>query len=150
MKPLLVLLLTFVIALLALRLIQKQYDLALSARIALSAMLLFTAIAHFVYTEGMMMMMPDFIAYKKELVYFTGIIEILASIGLLIPNLRVLTGWLLIVFFIMLLPANIHAAIRHVDYQKGSFDGSGPNYLWFRVPLQLLFIFWTYVSVIRS
>jgi len=150
MKPLLVLLLTFVIALLALRLIQKQYDLALSARIALSAMLLFTAIAHFVYTEGMMMMMPDFIAYKKELVYFTGIIEILASIGLLIPNLRVLTGWLLIVFFIMLLPANIHAAIRHVDYQKGSFDGSGPNYLWFRVPLQMLFIFWTYVSVIRS
>ena len=150
MKPLLVLLLTFVIALLALRLIQKQYDLALSARIALSAMLLFTAIAHFVYTEGMMMMMPDFIAYKKELVYFTGIIEILASIGLLIPNLRVLTGWLLIVFFIMLLPANIHAAIRHVDYQKGSFDGSGPNYLWYRVPLQMLFIFWTYVSVIRS
>ena len=80
MKPLLVLLLTFIVATLAIRVIQKQYDLALSARIALSAMLLFTAVGHFVYTQGMTMMIPDFIAYKKELVYITGIIEVLAAI----------------------------------------------------------------------
>ena len=149
MKPLLVLLLTFIVATLAIRVIQKQYDLALSARIALSAMLLFTAVGHFVYTQGMTMMIPDFIAYKKELVYITGIIEVLAAIGLLLPNLRPLTGWLLIVFFILLLPSNIYAAIRHVDYQKATFDGSGPVYFWFRVPLQVLFILWTYISVIR-
>jgi len=149
MKPLIVLLISFAISVFALRVIQKQYDVALSARIALSAMLVFTALAHFAFTKGMTMMMPDFVPYKKQLVYFTGIIEILAAIGLLIPNLRVLTGWLLIVFFIMLLPANIYAALKHVDYQRGTFEGSGTNYLWFRVPLQVLFILWTYLSVIR-
>ena len=149
MKPLIVLLISFAISVFALRVIQKQYDVALSARIALSAMLVFTALAHFAFTKGMTMMMPDFVPYKKQLVYFTGIIEILAAIGLLIPNLRVLTGWLLIVFFIMLLPANIYAALKHVDYQRGTFEGSGTNYLWFRVPLQVLFILWTYISVIR-
>jgi uncharacterized membrane protein len=149
MKPLLILLVTFAIAVFAIKIISKEYDLALSARIALSIMLLFTAVAHFTFTKGMMLMMPDFIPYKKGVVYFTGIIEILAAIGLLITNLQALTGWLLILFFIMLLPANIHAAIKHVDYQKGSFDGDGPNYLWFRIPLQIFFIVWTYISLIR-
>ena len=94
-------------------------------------------------------MMPGFIPFKKGLVYFTGIVEIAAAIGLLIPGLKVLTAWLLILFFIVLLPANINAAIHHVDYQKGSFEGNGTNYLWFRVPLQLLFILWVYFAAIK-
>jgi uncharacterized membrane protein len=149
MKPLLVLLVTFGIALLTLKGMRKEYDFAFAARIALSAMLVFTAVAHFAYTKGMTMMIPDFIPYKRELVYFTGIIEILAAVGLLLPNLRVHTGWLLILFFLVLLPANINAAIKHIDYQKGTFEGSGLNYLWFRIPLQVLFIVWTYLSSIR-
>ncbi len=148
MKPLLVLILTFTIAVITLKGIQKQYDFALSSRIALSAMLLFTAVGHFAFTKGMTMMIPNVVPYKKQLVYLTGIIEVLAAIGLLIPNFRALTGWLLISFFIILLPANIYAAIKHVDYQKGTFDGNGPNYLWFRIPLQVLFILWTYISAI--
>jgi uncharacterized membrane protein len=58
-------------------------------------------------------------------------------------------GWALILFFILVLPGNIKAAIHHIDYQKGTFDGYGPNYLWFRVPLQILFIGWTYISAIK-
>lgn len=149
MKPLFVLLGTFAITILAIKLVYQQYDFALSARIAMSVMLLFTAIAHFAFAKGMTMMIPDFIPFKSALVLFTGLVEIAAAIGLLIPGLRVLTGWLLIVFFILLLPANINAAIKHIDYQKGTFDGNGPNYLWFRVPLQILFIVWTYLSAIR-
>jgi hypothetical protein len=30
------------------------------------------------------------------------------------------------------------------DYQKGTRDGSGTNYLWFRIPLQIVFILWVY------
>jgi hypothetical protein len=55
----------------------------------------------------------------------------------------------LMVFFILLMPGNIKAAIYHIDYQKGTFDGNGPTYLWFRIPLQLLFIVWTYICSIR-
>ncbi|WP_331145734.1 hypothetical protein [Hymenobacter sp.] len=51
-------------------------------------------------------------------------------------------------FFVLILPANIHAALHHINYQKGTTDGPGPRYLWFRIPLQLLFIAWTwYFSV---
>jgi len=149
MAPLIVLLATFVLAVFAIRAIKKDYDLPLAARIAMSVMLLFTSIGHFIFTRGMTMMMPDFIPFKTQMVYFTGLLEILAAIGLHIPKLRVLTSWLLILFFVLLLPANINAALKHVDYQKGTFEGSGANYLWFRVPLQVLFIVWTYLSSIK-
>jgi uncharacterized membrane protein len=149
MKPLIVLLVSFVIALIVTRLIVGDFNVALSGRIAMASMLAFTAIGHFAFTKGMVMMIPDFIPFKKALVYFTGVIEILAAAGLLIYSYQVLTAWLLIVFFIVLLPANINAAIRHIDYQKGTLTGSGLTYLWFRVPLQILFILWTYFSAIR-
>ena len=149
MKPLIVLLVTFILSLIILKLSRNKYDLALSARIAMSVMLIFTAVGHFVFTQGMAMMIPDFIPFKNEMVYFTGIIEIAAAIGLHVPKYRILSAWLLIVFFILILPGNIRAAIQHIDYQKGNFEGSGPVYLWFRVPLQILFIIWTYLSSIR-
>ena len=50
----------------------KPSILAGSGRIAMSAMLAFTAVAHFVFTKGMTMMLPDFIPYKIETVYLTG------------------------------------------------------------------------------
>jgi len=149
MKPLLVLLSTFAIAVIAIKILRHQYEFALAARIAMSIMLIFTAIGHFALPKGMSMMIPDFIPYKLELVYLTGIIEIVGAIGLLIPKFRVLTAWLLIVFFLLILPANIKSAIEQIDYQKGTYDGPGLVYLWFRVPLQLLFIVWTYLSSIR-
>ena len=149
MKPLFVLLGAFIISLILTKLFTKTIDYPLSGRIAMAVMLAFTAIGHFAFTKGMTMMVPDFIPFKTEVIYLTGVIEIIAAVGLLIPSLRVWTGWALIVFFILLLPGNIKAAIDHVDYQKATFNGNGLSYLWFRIPLQLLFIVWTYLSAIR-
>lgn len=150
MKPLIVLLSVFAVSLLTTKFVRGNFELALSGRIAMSAMLVFTAVAHFSFTKGMAMMLPDFIPFKTETVYLTGIIEIAAAIGLFIPNFRIVTAWLLIAFFILILPANIYAAIKHIDYQKGTFDGNGLTYLWFRVPLQILFIIWVYLSSIKG
>ena len=149
MKPLTVLLVSFLIAIFAIKLVQKKYDLSLSARITMSIMLCFTAIGHFAFTKGMSMMIPQFIPLKTGLVYVTGIFEIFLAITLLVPKLKTIAGWTLIAFLVLLLPANIYAAIHNVNYQTGTFDGNGLSYLWFRVPLQLLFIAWTYVSAIR-
>jgi uncharacterized membrane protein len=150
MKPLIVLFTVFAVSLVAMKILRSNYDFALAGRIAMSAMLIFTAVAHFAFTKGMAMMLPDFIPYKIEIIYLTGIIEIAAAIGLFIPNFRILTGWLLIAFFIMILPANIYAAIKQIDIQKGTFDGNGLTYLWFRIPLQFLFICWVYLSAINK
>ncbi|MFT5820402.1 MAG: putative membrane protein [Crocinitomix sp.] len=149
MKPLIVLLLSFAISIFAIKIIKKEYDFALSARIAMSTMLLFTAIGHFAFTKGMSMMIPKFIPFKESFVYLTGTFEILLAIGLLIPKFKIAFGWVFIIFLLLMLPANIYASVNNVNYQKGTFDGNGLNYLWFRIPLQFLFIIWTYISTVR-
>ena len=86
---------------------------------------------------------------NEPLDIFTGIFELVLAVGLFFTQTRVSAGWLLVILFVIFLPVNISAALKHVDYQKGNFEGAGPAYLWFRVPLQLLFITWTYLSAIK-
>ena len=149
MKPLIVLLLSFTISLFILKIIKKEYDFALSARIAMSIMLVFTAVGHFAFTKGMSMMIPKFIPFKESFVYLTGMFEILLAIGLLITKFKTISGYALIIFLLLMLPANIYASVNNVNLQKGTLDGNGMMYLWFRIPLQILFIIWTYISTIR-
>jgi uncharacterized membrane protein len=144
MKPLFVLLGVFCITLAATKIFDGRWNFIFSGNLAISIMLLFTAIGHFKFSKGMTMMMPEFIPFKKELILLTGAIEIAAAIGLLLPSMRYFTSILLIVFFISILPVNINAAIKKVDYENGTYDGNGINYLWFRLPLQVLFILWVW------
>lgn len=149
MKPLFVLLGVFIACLLITKLIRGNYEIALSGRIALSAMLVFTAIGHFIFTKGMSLMMPDGIPYREEVIYFTGILELVIAVGLLLENYSVVSAWVLIVFLLLVLPANIYACVKELDYQNATFDGNGLAYLWFRIPLQLFFIAWTYFAVLH-
>lgn len=149
MKPLIVLLLVFVVSLIIMKLFLGEYRLSLAGLIAMSAMLVFTAVGHFAFNKGMAMMLPDFFPYKTGIVYMTGLFEVVLAIGLLLPHYRTVTGWTLIVFLLLVLPANIYAAVHQLDYQKATFDGPGLRYLWFRIPLQALFIAWVYIFVIR-
>jgi len=148
MKPLIVLVVVFVVAMGVNWLGGSNVNYSLSGAIAMSAMLLLTAFGHFKFEKGMEAMLPAIIPYKKVVVFSTGIIEIAAAIGLLIPQLKQVTAWLLIIFFILILPANISAALRRIDYQKGTPEGPGTSYLWFRIPLQLFFIAWVYFFLI--
>ncbi len=151
MKPLLILLLAAVVTLLATHFIKGGWDYVLAGNIAMAAMLLFTALAHFVYREGMTLMVPGFIPAKKILMYLTGATEILFAIGLCIPSTRRLSADLLILFFLLVLPANIYAAQKGVDYQKANYEGRDVNYLWLRIPVQLFFIAWAaYFGIIMS
>lgn len=115
----------------------------------MSAMLLLTASGHFLFPQGMTMMIPDFIPYKNFIVYLTGVLEILAAIGLIMEDYSRLSSVLLIIFFIVILPANINAAIHNVDLRTGDNSGPGIEYLYSRIPMQLIFIVWTYFFGIR-
>lgn len=149
MKPLLVLVITFAVSLCVTKVVRGDQDAKLSGRVALSMMLLFTAAGHFVFTQGMAMMLPPVVPAKTAVVYWTGAIEIMPAVGLHIPATRRMTGLWLILFFILVLPANVYAAMQQVDYQKGTYEGNGPPYLWFRVPLQVFFIGLTYWSAVK-
>ncbi|WP_408031901.1 DoxX family protein [Tenacibaculum xiamenense] len=130
------------------KLLNQDINFAFAGRLALSVMLIFTTIGHFIFTEGMSKMIPHFIPLKKSIVILTGFLELLISVGIFIPNIRLLSGWGLIVFLIIIVPTNIKASIENLNYQTGSYDGNGLSYLWFRIPLQLFFICWTYFFVI--
>jgi len=98
----------------------------------------------------MSMMLPDFIPAKEAIVYITGIVEFAAAACLLTNRYRTATAWALIAFFILITPANIYAAMHNIDLQKGTYDGPGPGYLWYRIPMQLLFIGWVYFSALTG
>jgi len=107
-----------------------------SALWALATMLLFTASTHFTSTkEDLIKMVPSQLPFPRQLVFVTGVLEILGAIGLLIPLVRTAAGICLALLFVALLPANIHAALKHVLLR-----GREATPLWLRVPMQLLFI----------
>jgi len=148
MAVLIVLFISFLASSGILKMITSEWNFILSGNIAMCIMLFFTALGHFKFPKGMAMMIPKIIPYKTELVYLTGFVEIAAGAGLLFPQFRYFTGVFLVVFFILILPANIYAAVHNLDYQKGTFDGKGPTYLWFRIPMQLFLIAWVWFFTI--
>jgi len=105
-------------------------------------MLVFTASAHFTrMKEDLVRMVPRWIPAPRAMVYFTGVCELLGAVGLTIPFLQRAAGLALIVFFILVFPANVHAA------QTGAtLGGRAATPLWLRTPMQLLFIVLTWWS----
>jgi uncharacterized membrane protein len=117
------------------------------ARVGVTLFFIFTAVGHFVTTEAMAEMIPPSIPYRIELIYVTGVLELLGAIGVWIPRLVRITGLLLIIMLIGLLPANIYSALNRVEYGG---HGAGPAYLLVRVPFQLFVIWWTYFATQRA
>lgn len=119
---------------------------AAAVRLGLAVMLVFTATAHFTSTRhDLVRMVPDVVPYPMAVIYVTGVCEILGALGLLVPQARRVAGVALIVFFIAVLPANIHAAQAGVTLR-----GEPATPLAIRVPIQLLFIGLTWWSAVRS
>ena len=150
MMVLFLLLGAFFIILITIKLIKGHWQLTLSGCIAMCVMLLFTALGHFLFPKGMEMMIPPFFPFPLALVYITGVLEIAAGIGLLIPRYRKVSAIMLIIFFVMITPANIYAALHHIDLQTGTTNGKGPAYLWIRMPMQVIFIAWAWFFGIRN
>jgi uncharacterized membrane protein len=117
-----------------------------AVRVGLAAMLLFTSVAHFnSLRHDLARMIPPAIPDPMAMVYFTGLCEIAGAIGLLVPRTRRVAGWALILFFVAILPANIHAAREGL-----TLAGSPVTPVAIRVPVQVLFIALTWWSAVRA
>jgi len=127
--------------------LNNKLTLSFIGRATLAVMLIVTGTAHFTSTDLMVEMLPEFLPFKREIVYFTGICELLAVIGLLWDKTSKITAVLLMIFFLAILPANIVGSMKQV--QLGGME-NGALYLLFRVPLQILFILWAYYFGIRT
>ena len=107
-----------------------------ASRDGLAVMLFFTGSTHFTsMKEDFIHMMPSWVPKPRAMIFFTGLCEIAGAIGLVIPALQRAAAIALILFFLAVLPANIHAARAGVMLR-----GRPATALWLRVPMQILFI----------
>lgn len=148
MAPLIILLVTFGLMYLLDRFaLGGRLGLSFVGRASMAVMLIATGISHFTNTDELVAIVPDLVPAKRELVYLTGVCELLAVPGLLWSKTAKVTSILLLVFFVLILPANIAGSLKAVDF--GGM-GYGPLYLLFRIPLQILFIWWVWYFGFRA
>jgi uncharacterized membrane protein len=119
---------------------------AVRARVGVSLFFAFTGVGHFLQTDAMAAMLPPAVPYRTELIYVTGVLELLGAAGIWLPRLSRPTGLCLIAMLIGMLPSNVYAAFAHVPF--GGHE-AGPAYLLVRVPFQALVIYWVYLATLR-
>lgn len=111
------------------------------AKVGLSLLFLITASGHFTQTAAMARMLPPWVPSRVEIIYVTGVLELLGAIGIWVPGVAKLTGLCLILMLVGVFPSNVYAALNRVPYGG---HGNGPVYLLVRLPFQVMLIVWVY------
>lgn len=83
------------------------------ARLILIAILALAGTAHFAFPEEFAHSIPERIGSPYFWIYLTGIIEFAAILGLINRKLRLATSYLLILYFLALLPAHFEMVINN-------------------------------------
>jgi len=73
-------------------------------------------IAHFAFTEAEMRIVPPWIAWPREAVLLTGVLELLGAVGILWRSTRRSAGWGLALLTLALTPANIFMLQNAADF----------------------------------
>ncbi len=111
----------------------------------LAALFIVAGLIHFLLPGRYMGIMPPWIPLQLEMVYVSGVAEILGGIGLLIPRLRKWAGIGLITLLVAVFPANVQMLLNAIH------EGASALYLLIlvlRLPLQPLLIIWVYRTAV--
>ncbi|OEH94436.1 DoxX family protein [Bacillus solimangrovi] len=107
-----------------------------SLRIAVALMFLVTASAHWGKRRpDLIKMVPPVLPNPKFIVSITGVLEIICSIGIVIPFTSNITSICLAILLVVMFPANFHAANKNVK-----IAGKPTMPLLQRTILQIIFI----------
>ena len=96
---------------------------------------------HFRNPDFYVAIMPPYLPAHLELVYLSGVCEILGGLAALLPRTRALAGWGLIALLLAVYPANIHMALNPEPFVA---DGMPLWALYVRLPLQFVAMAWAY------
>ncbi len=113
----------------------KQIGLILLALFFIGA-----GINHFINSDIYVAIMPTYLPAHLELVYLSGLFEILGGIGVVLSPIRQWAGYGLIVLLIAVVPANFYMAMNPDKF----VDIVSAWVLYARLPLQFLLIWWTF------
>lgn len=97
---------------------------------------------HFVHPDVYMPMMPPYLPWHRALIFISGVAEVGLGIAMLVPTLRNIAAWGLILMLIAIFPANLHIALYDVPL-FGNSEGFGV-WNWVRLPFQGVLIAWAW------
>lgn len=121
------------------------WRMSLTKRVLLWVMALFYILGgvnHFINAQFYMPMMPPYLPWHAALVFLSGVAELGLGIAVLIPSLRRIAAWGIILLLIAILPANIHIALHNIPV-FGATEGAGV-WNWVRLPVQGVLILWAW------
>ncbi len=113
----------------------KRIALALLAAFFVSA-----GVSHFTNEAFFLRIVPPWLPAPLLLVQLSGVAEIAGGVGVLIPRARRFAGWGLLALLVAVYPANVHMALHPEQFA----DVATPAGLYFRLPLQLVALVWTW------
>lgn len=98
---------------------------------------------HFLNPRPYLAMIPPYIPFPDLANLLSGAAEITGGIAILVPHIRRIAGWELLILLVAVFPANVHVALH-------GWDGVAiPTWIfWARLPFQLLIAAWVYFSCV--
>ena len=112
-----------------------KYDIKYFSLIVMGVFYISIGVSHFTSPIWYVQIVPPYLPYKLELVYISGLFEILFGGMLFFKKTRFLAGWGLILLLIAVYPANIYLA-----QTNGAAMNTTPLIAWGRLPVQFIFI----------
>lgn len=120
---------------------------ALKARLAFSVSFIVIGLIHLINPQSLAYMIGDLLPYPSFWVVITGLLEILLAVFLMIKKYQKKAAWAIIVYLILVFPANINVAINGLNPPGGL--PATPLYIWSRLLFQPVYIAWVYFSSIK-
>jgi len=93
---------------------------------------------HFANPAFFLKIVPPYLPLHKELVFISGVFEVLLGILLVVPKTSRMAAWGIVALLIAVFPANLYL------YQHQDILPASPVVHLLRLPLQGLFILWAY------
>jgi len=115
-----------------------------AARVAMATTMAFTGVSHVVNPQPFVQHLPDVVPAREEVIFVTGLLEMLFGVGLAAPSRRrrevalALAAYLIAVF-----PANVYVAATG----KRIEGLPGASHPWLRLPLQGVYVAWAFWAV---
>lgn len=91
--------------------------------------------------------LPQWLPDARTLVQWSGVAELLAAVGVLIPATRAAAGVGLLLLLVAVFPANVYMLL---DAQARDAAWWWIAALWIRLPLQPLLMWWVWQVTLRS
>jgi uncharacterized membrane protein len=112
--------------------------LKIGGKCVFATLFLVAGAGHFVSPGSFVKIVPPYLPFPRELVFASGVFEVVLAVLLLLPQTTRVAAWGLIALLVAVFPANVYM------YQHRELFQIPPLVLLLRLPLQVLLIAWAW------